>query len=277
MEIKQIKEMLSNPDVRQVIEEQISKAVEDKQKALESEKAALNESKKSAEKELFLLRKTILAKSSLYESKLKEYYEAKFAEAKKKLGKEVYAFINEAVKNLTATIEEETKNSSPTAKLQEAFSTAVRAMAPYMNVNELVESNQSKIDELTNKLNKVIKQNRMLESKSLVGDLHTLVVSECSGYPLDKMTLLYETVIKMDPKSLTEGKEALEAAKEALREKEAELVEKLTESKKVVENKDRTKLKVVAENIKTKKEDAKVLEESTKKTSSALEYEIYLG
>lgn len=287
MDIKQIKEMLANPDVRQVVEEQIHKAVEAKQQELDGELAKLGEAKKVTEKEAFLLRKTVLAKASLYESKLKEYYEAKFTDAKKKLGKEVYEFVNEAVKNLTKAIEEEAKSSNSAVKIQEAFAQAVRAMAPHMNINELTEANQAKIDELTAKLNAATKQAKVLESKALAGDLHTLVVSECAGYPIDKVALLYETVIKMGPKSLTEGKEALEAAKSALKEKEIELAEQkqneLNEAKKLEtevkpDQKDRAKLKVIAEGIKSKKaaDEAKASDQ-LEKTQSALEYDVYLG
>lgn len=286
MDIKQIKEMLANPDVRQVVEEQILKAVESKQQELSAELTKLNESKKVAEKEAFILRKTVLAKASLYESKLKEYYEAKFNDAKKKLGKEVYEFINEAVKNLTKAIEEDAKLSNSSVKIQEAFSQAVRAMAPYMNINELAEASQAKIDELTTKLNAATKQTKALEARALAGDLHTLVVSECSGYSTDKVALLYETVKKMNPTSLTEGKAALEAAKAALKEKEIELAEQkkadLAESKQdsgkvTPEAKDRAKLKVIAEAVKAKTEDEAKKNTEVTETKSALDYDVYLG
>lgn len=281
MDIKQIKEMLANPDVRQVVEEQIQKAIADKQAELDAEKATLAEAKKVTEKEAFLLRKTVLAKSSLYETKLKEYYETKFNEAKKKLGKEVYEFVNEAIKNLTKTIEEEAKTSNSAVKMQEAFAQAVRVMAPHMNINELAENNQAKIQELSDKLNAALKQNKVLESKALAGDLHTLVVSECAGYSIDKVALLYETVLKMAPKSLVEGREALEAAKSALKEKEIEVAESKTEVKPEVapESKDRAKIKVIAEGIKSQKAAAVEADTSAQltKSNSALDYEVFLG
>ena len=281
MDIKQIKELLANPEVRQVVEEHIQTAVTEKQKELDGKAVELAEAKKVFEKETFLLRKTLLAKSTLFENKIKEYYEAKFAEAKKKLGKEVYEFVNESISNLTKTIEAEAKSSNPASKLQEAFAQAVRAMVSHMNINELVGSNQEKIDELTSKLNAALKQNKVLESKALAGDLHTLVVAECAGYPIDKVALLYETVVKMEPKSLTEGKEALEAAKAALKEKEVELAQKkenLEESTKAPEPKDRAKLKVIAEGIKSEKASAKKeTSDQPVQTKSALDYEVYLG
>lgn len=284
MDIKAIKEMLANPDVRQVIEEQIAAAVADKQKELDAALAEAANVKKAGEKELFLLKKGIIAKSNLYESKLKEYYEARFDEAKKKLGKEVFEFINENVKNLTKAIEEDAKLAAPAVKMQEAFAAAVRAMSPYMNINELASSNQTKIDDLTAKLNAAIKQNKVLESKALTADLHTMVVSECAGYPIDKVALLYETVVKMSPKTLTEGKEALAAAKEALKEKEDELAkkaleeskkaEKPTEPEKPVAKPERAKIKVIAEDIKKVKENTST---ELVESKSALDYDVFLG
>ena len=284
--MKQIKELLANADVRQILEEQIQKAVEDTKQGLESEKAALAEQKKTFEKEAFIFRKTVLAKSRLYENKLKEFYEAKFNEAKKKLGKEVYEFVNESVKSLTKAIEEDVKTSAASAKISEAFSRAVREMAPFINVNELAEKNQSVIDELKQKLNESLKKLRASEAKNLSGDLHSLVVSECSGYPSEKIALLYETVLKLEPKNLAEGKQALNAAKDALKAKEAELAQKaeaekkvVTEEKKVVPeapvSTQRTKLKVIAEDINTKKNESKVVTEN--KEVSALDYDVYLG
>jgi hypothetical protein len=159
-------------------------------------------------------------------------------------------------------------------------------MAPHMNINELAEANQNKIQELSDKLNAAIKQIKTLETKALAGDLHTLVVSECAGYPIDKVSLLYETVLKMAPKSLTEGREALEAAKSALKEKELEVAaeKQLAESKKVEpevkpEQKDRAKIKVIAEGIKAQKAAAVEAKTSTEltKSNSALDYEVFLG
>lgn len=107
--MKQIKELLANADVHQIIEEQIQAAIAESKAELDTEKTKLVEQKKSFEKEAFIFKKTILAKSNLYETKLKDFYEAKFNEAKKKLGKEVYEFMNESVKKITKAIEEDVK------------------------------------------------------------------------------------------------------------------------------------------------------------------------
>lgn len=284
MDMKQIKELLANADVHQIIEEQIQSAITESKAELDAEKAKLVEQKKSFEKEAFIFKKTILAKSNLYETKLKDFYEAKFNEAKKKLGKEVYEFMNESIKKITKAIEEDVKATNTSTKIQEAFSKAVSEMAPYININELEGKNQADLDAMKNKLNESIKKIKVLEAKALIGDLHSLVVSECSGYPTEKTALLYETVIKMEPKSLEEGKKCLEAAKQALKEKEdAKKVETApvvpvtenVEQKPAESSVQRAKLKVIAETAAAKKNEKEVVSES--KESSALDYEIYLG
>lgn len=280
--MKQIKELLANADVHQIIEEQIQAAIAESKAELDTEKTKLVEQKKSFEKEAFIFKKTILAKSNLYETKLKDFYEAKFNEAKKKLGKEVYEFMNESVKKITKAIEEDVKATNTSTKIQEAFSKAVSEMAPFININELEGKNQADLDSMKNKLNESLKKIKVLEAKALIGDLHSLVVSECSGYPTEKIALLYETVTRMEPKNLEEGKKCLEAAKQALKEREVEATQKLevvvTESvvdKPVEVTPQRNKLKVIAENLATKKQEKEVVTES--KESSALDYEIYLG
>ena len=284
MDMKQIKELLANADVHQIIEEQIQAAISESKAELEAEKTKLVEQKKSFEKEAFIFKKTILAKSNLYETKLKDFYEAKFNEAKKKLGKEVYEFMNESVKKITKAIEEDVKTSNHSTKIQEAFSKAVSEMAPFININELEGKNQADLDSMKSKLNESLKKIKILEAKALVGDLHSLVVSECSGYPTEKIALLYETVTKMEPKSLEEGKKCLEAAKQAMKEQEVPAVKAETAPVAVVvENvtaptetsTQRNRLKVIAENLSSKKKEKEVVTES--KESSALDYDIYLG
>ena len=74
MDIKAIKELLANPDVRQVVNEQIQESINSKKKELDAALAEITTTKKINEKEFFLLKKSVIAKSNLYEAKLKEYY-----------------------------------------------------------------------------------------------------------------------------------------------------------------------------------------------------------
>ncbi len=256
MEIKQIKELLANPDVRKIVEEQINAAVVAKQTELDEAIAKVKEQEKSNEKKLFILRKTILAKSDLFEQKLSNLYEAKFQEAKKSLGKEVYSHINESVKNLLSVIEKDAQSSLPVQKMQEAFSVAMRSLAPYMNVNELVETGQTKVVALESKINDLIKTNKKLTEKVLKADILDLVMSECTGYPVDKQTLILKTVQKLEPKSLTEAKEAIDATKLALKKKEAEAVQESVSTQttqasteNLSEGKDRLRLKQLAQTL----------------------------
>ena len=59
MDMKQIKELLANADVRQVLEEQIQKAVEETKAELQAEKTKLTDQRKAFEKESFILYKKI--------------------------------------------------------------------------------------------------------------------------------------------------------------------------------------------------------------------------
>lgn len=281
MNIQEIKELLANPAVRTVVEEQLNEQVKEKQSQLDKQLAELAESAKKRDKEAFLLKKTVLAKANLFETKLKDYYESKFQEAKKKLTKETYDFINESVASLIKKIEIDAKDNTKAAKLEEAFSTAMRSFVPYINVNELTESSVSKIDALDKRVNELIKENKKLSEKAFSGEVHELVVSECVGYPVDKMAVIYRTVTKMAPKTLVEAKQAIDATKAALKQKETEAAEIVTEAKKIAEPvvpaeaPARTKLKVLAEEMK-KKEPVAVTEEKSSLVS-ANSYDIYLG
>lgn len=279
MNIQEIKELLANPAVRQVVEEQINEQVKARQVALDKKMNGLAQDAKKREKESFLLKKTILAKANLFESKLKEYYESKFQEAKKKLTKETYDFINESVASVVKKIELDAKDNTKAAKLEEAFSQAMRSLVPFVNVNELTESNSSKIDELTKRVNDLIKENKQLTGKAFNGELHELVVSECVGYPVDKMAVIYRTVTKMAPKTLVEGKQAIDAVKIALKQKQeeaAQINESVARQPEVKETAPaRARLKVMAEDI--KKKEAKAIVEEKASMVSAGSYDIYLG
>lgn len=283
MNIQEIKELLANPAVRTVIEEQLVEQVKKKQADLDKKIEALAEDGKKRDKEAFLLKKTVLAKANLFESKLKDYYESKFQEAKKKLTKETYDFINESVASVVKKIELDAKDNTKAAKLEEAFSTAMRSLVPFVNINELTEANSTKIDELTKRVNDLIKENKKLTEKAFVGELHELVVSECTDYPVDKMAVIYRTVTKMAPKTLVEAKQAIEATKIALKQKEAEAAI-VVEAKKVEVPSEpvkepapaRARLKVMAEEIKQKKEAVTVVEEKASLVSAG-SYDIYLG
>lgn len=278
MNIQEIKDLLANPAVRTVVEEQLNEQVKEKQAQLDKQLAELDEEAKKRNKESFLLKKTVLAKANLFESKLKDYYESKFQEAKKKLTKETYEFINESVAATIKKIESDAKDNTKAAKLEEAFSQAMRNFVPFININELTESNSATIDTLTARVNSLIKENKKLTEKAFVGELHELVVSECAGYPVDKMAVIYRTVTKMAPRTLVEAKQAIDATKVALKQKESEAADIVTESKKVqtaVDSPARTKLKVLAEGMK-KKEALQVTEEKASLVSAG-SYDIYLG
>lgn len=217
MDITQIKELLSNQQIKELVEAEIVKAVESKQLELDAAKQSLVEEKKKATKELFVHKKMLVAKATLYEQKLKALKDAEFAEATKKMSADVFAFINGSVSKLTAAISEDVKTSSQSAKLQEAFSNAVRLMAPFMNVNELAESNTAVVEGYKSKINRLMSEVQDLRSKILSDDINTLVVKECAGYPLEKQTVIINTLKELKPKTLIEAKSHVEKIKHELR------------------------------------------------------------
>ena len=210
MDINQIKELLAAPQVKELVEAEILKAVSVKEKALE-------EAKKKAEKELFVHKKMLVAKAALYEQKLTALKEAEFAEATKKMSSDVFAFINGSVSKLTTAIAEDTKAITQSAKLTEAFSHAVRLMAPHMNINELADSNTTVVEGYKSKINRLMSEVSDLRSKVLSDDVNTLVVKECNGYPLEKQTLIINTLKELAPKTLVEAKQHIDKIKHQLR------------------------------------------------------------
>lgn len=225
MELSQIKELLENPQVKELVESEIVKAVEAKQLELDAAKVALEEAKKKATKELFIHKKMLVAKATLYEQKLKALKEAEFAEATKKMSTDIFTFINGSVNKLTSAIAEDTKTATQSAKLQEAFSNAVRIMSPFMNINELAENNATVTENYKKKINSLMSEVQDLRGKLLSDDINTLVVKECAGYPLEKQTVIINTLKELKPKTLVEAKQHVEKIKHELRARVEPVVE----------------------------------------------------
>lgn len=229
MELSKLQDLFQDPDVRAAITEHVNSALKETRESLEEAKSDLDKQVAAGKKRMFILEKSVLAKASLYEQKLREYYEARFTEAKKSLAKETQLFIEEAVKQIQTSVEEELRANGQAAKLTEAFATALRTVAPFVNVDSLQEDASKKVEELTATVNKLMKERSELLQKAFVADVHELVVTECVGYPLDKQAVIYKAVTKLAPASLTEAKTLIAEAKESLREQEAEAL-KLTEN-----------------------------------------------
>ena len=217
MDINQIKELLENPQIKELVEAEIKNAVATKEHELEEAKQAIVDAKKKAEKELFVHKKMLVAKATLYEQKLKALKEAEFEAATKKMSSDVFAFINGSVSKLTTAIAEDVKSSTQSAKLTEAFSNAVRLMAPFMNINELANSNTTVVEGYKSKINNLMSEVQDLRGKVLSDDVNTLVVKECAGYPLEKQTIIVNTLKELAPKTLVEAKQHIEKIKHELR------------------------------------------------------------
>ncbi len=262
MKIKELNELLESPEVKEIVESAIQEQCKERQDLLDAKIKELEESKKATEKEFFIKKQMLLSKANLYEGKLKEVYESKFKELSKKVSADVFSFINESINGLTKAVVEET-SPNKAEKMQEAFSNAVRVMSPFLNINELVESNTETIEKYKQKLNAAELENHRLRSKVLSDEFEALVVKECAGYPLDKKTIIVNTLKELKPKTLTEAKNAIEDIKKTIREK---VDTSVTESKKPVASTPSVKqvkssLITLAENIKA--------HENKKKTSTA--------
>jgi len=257
MELEEIKNLLNDPKMKALVEDEILKAVEDRKIALDAEKEALVEEQKKIKKELFLFKKTILAKSKLAEQKIKTIYESKLEESISKISKDVFNFINTSIKTLTESIAEENRANSESEKICEAFSKAIKVMAPFLNVKELAESNSSVIDGYKKRINSLSKEVTELRGKVLSDDVNSLVVKECAGYPFEHKVVVTNVLKEAAPKTLTEAKEIITHVKEKLREKVEKPVETVTESLSFTEYDLKTNTEAIKKNLLTIVEDMK--------------------
>lgn len=275
MKIKEINELLENPEIKEVLEAAIQEQCKEHQDALDKKTKELEEAKKAAEKELFIKKQMLLSKANLYESKLKTVYESKFNELSKKISSDVFNFINESVNKVTKAVAEDATSSSKFEKMQEAFSSAVRVLSPYLNINELVEANNESVEKYKQKLNSSELENRKLREKVLSDELEVLVVKECAGYPLEKKTIIVAALKEVKPKTLVEAKEAIEAIKTTIREsaKSKPVVENVTVGNTAVLTINTNAVKPTAKDVKSSlvalAEDAKKKELAKKATATA--------
>ena len=218
MKIKEITELLETPEIKEVLEAAIQEQCKERQDALDKKIEELEESKKAANKELFIKKQMLLSKANLYEAKLKDIYEGKFKELSKKISTDVFGFIEESVNKVTKAVTEDASIVSKSEKIQEAVSSAIRLLSPYININELAEANTEVIEKFKAKLNASEVENRKLREKVLSDELEVLVVKECVGYPLEKKTIIVSALKEVKPKTLVEAKEAIESIKASIRE-----------------------------------------------------------
>ncbi|MCI4437254.1 MAG: hypothetical protein JHC33_10655 [Ignisphaera sp.] len=268
MKIKEITELLETPEVKEVLEAAIQEQCKERQDALDALILEAKEAQKTAEKELFIKKQMLLSKANLYESKIKDVYEAKFNELSKKISTDVFNFIGESINKVTKAVTEDATPSSKTEKMQEAFSNAVRLLSPYFNINELTEANAETLEKYKQKLNASELENLKLRDKVLSDELEVLVVKECAGYPLEKKTVIVSALKEVKPKTLVEAKDAIEAIKESIRNTPAPTAPVVTESIVVPEVAVKP-IKDVKSSLVALAEDAKK-REATKKATAAV-------
>ena len=272
MKIKEINELLETPEIKEVLESAIQEQCKDRQDVLDKKIQELEETKKAGEKELFIKKQMLLSKANLYEAKLKDVYESKFKELSKKVSTDVFNFINESVNKVTKAVTEDATAESKMEKMQEAFSNAVRSLSPFFQINELVEANTESVEKYKNLLNAEKLENAKLRSKVLSDELEALVVKECTGYPLEKKTVIVAALKEAKPTTLVEAKEAIESIKASIREDAAKVepvIEAIVAPVKVdapakVAKDMKSSLVVLAEDVK-KREAAKIASASATK------------
>ena len=267
MQIKEINELLETPEIKEVLESAIQEQCKDRQDALDKKIVELEEAKKAAEKELFIKKHLLLSKANLYESKLKETYETRFAELSKKVSNDVYNFINESISKVTKAVTEDATLASKYEKMQEAFSDAVRLLSPHFNINELAEANNDQIEKYKKQLNAEKLENAKLRDKVLSDELEVLVVKECAGYPLEKKTIIVSALKEVKPKTLVEAKEAIEAIKSTIREATTQAAP-VIEAKKVSTPAPKPTAKDVKSSLVALAEDTKKREQVKKVTAT---------
>lgn len=270
MKIKEISELLENPEIKEILESAIQEQCKDRQDALDAKIRELEESKKASEKELFIKKQMLLSKANLYEAKLKDVYESKFKELSKKVSADVFSFIGESVNKVTKAVTEDATASTRVEKMQEAFSSAVRVMSPYFNINELAEANNNVIEKYKHQLNTEKLENAKLRDKVLSDELEVLVVKECAGYPLEKKTIIVSALKEVKPKTLVEAREAIESIKASIRQDAAKTVKQpVTESKTAPVSSAKTQVKDVKSSLVALAEDTKKRELTKRATAAA--------
>lgn len=257
--LEEIRSLLETPEVREIIQTEIQEAVKIVEAEYSTKIVNLDEDKKSFEKETFITKKMLLAKSNLYEKKLQEYYQSKFMEAKEKLATEVFAFIQDSATGLIKSVKEDAASATKLAKIEEAFSQAVRAMAPHMNINELLDNKSEEAAKIKMRLNDALAENITLKADKLSEDIQALVINETTGYAPEVRLAITSALKKMNLKTMVEAKEAIDGLKKAIN-KEAKKVqaEAVTEAKipasvKKVTDSDSKKLDTAIKNVKETK------------------------
>jgi len=219
-----IKELLKSDEVRAALEEELQEALKDRIAELDSLKEGLEKEKAQITRNNFIAKKALLNKVSLYETKLKNFYELQFDKYKKDLAANVFTHITESVKTITESVEKDVTINSKLAKVQEAFSKATRILAPHMNINELAAANSESIEKLRAELNSALKENKQLKDKDLQHDVNLFVATESAKLSDEDKHIVVESFKQIKPTTLVEAKAAFTKVVETIEKKKIDAV-----------------------------------------------------
>ena len=219
-----IKELLKSDEVRAALEEELQEALKDRIAELDSLKEGLEKEKAQITRTNFIAKKALLNKVSLYETKLKTFYELQFDKYKKDLAANIFTHITESVKTVTTAVEKDAVTNTKLAKVQEAFSKATRILAPHMNINELASANSEAIEKLRTDLNSALKENKQLKDKDLQHDVSLFVATESAKLSDEDKHIVVESLKQIKPTTLVEAKAAFTKVVETIEKKKIDAV-----------------------------------------------------
>lgn len=269
MNLPDMKTLLEAPEVREAFQQALADALTEKEAELAKAKEALTEEKAVLARNAFLQQKALLQKVALFEKKLAEHYDNQYRTHVKNLSETVYKFFEAPIKNIQESVRNEALANSKAAKLEEAFSKAVRLLAPHMDISELAASNADEIAKLRAQLNEALAEANKLRQADQSKDIALYVATESAKLNDTDRAIMTEAFKKVKVTSLTEAAATFQKLLAAIDEKKVNSVVESVQT--VIGNSPnaetrRTALKEAAKVIVTPKK--------TEPTKSPLAYDI---
>lgn len=224
MNLPDMKTLLEAPEVREAFQQALADALTEKEAELAKAKEALTEEKAVLARNAFLQQKALLQKVALFEKKLAEHYDNQYRTHVKNLSETVYKFFEAPIKNIQESVRTEALANSKAAKLEEAFSKAVRLLAPHMDISELAASNAEEIAKLRAQLNEALAEANKLRQADQSKDIALYVATESAKLNDTDRAIMTEAFKKVKVTSLTEAAATFQKLLAAIDEKKVNSV-----------------------------------------------------
>lgn len=224
MNLPDMKTLLEAPEVREAFQQALADALTEKEAELAKAKEALTEEKAVLARNAFLQQKALLQKVALFEKKLSEHYDNQYRAHVKNLSETVYKFFEAPIKNIQESVRNEALANSKAAKLEEAFSKAVRLLAPHMDISELAASNADEIAKLRAQLNEALAEANKLRQADQSKDIALYVATESAKLNDTDRAIMTEAFKKVKVTSLTEAAATFQKLLAAIDEKKVNSV-----------------------------------------------------